>query len=317
MKAQGAPTAGPQRQLRVGLVLPAGVEDAFGRPAFVGLERAVKELAIKGRVLTPSPREGFLPSFSSLARQAYDLVIGVGALQADAIDAAAVKFPQTKFAIIDARRAELEHKPKNVSGLVFKEQEIGYLAGYLAARMDQRCQGRAVISSVGGARTASVERYIAGYQAGARRANPDVTVLNGYANDFFDPAKCRAVALDQIAKGSGVVFQAAGACGLGALEAAREQDVWGIGVDADQSFLGPHILTSAVKRMDVAVFTIIQELREGAFRAGVDSLLSLANGGVALGKISPKVSHEILAELDEIRSQIVAGRIRGIPTAPR
>jgi len=316
VNAQAAPTAGGQRQLKVGLVLPAGVEDAFGRPAFVGLERAVKELGIKGRVLTPSPREGFLPSFSSLTRQAYDLVIGVGAFQARAIDAAAVKFPQTKFAIIDARRAELEHKPKNISGLVFEEQEVGYLAGYLAARMAQLSKGRAVVSSVGGARVASVERYIAGYQAGARRASPDVTVLNRYANDFLDPAKCRAVALDQIAKGSGVVFQVAGACGLGALEAASEQDVWGIGVDADQSFLGPHILTSAVKRMDVAVFTTIRDLREGAFRTGVDSLFSLANGGVALGKISPKVSKEILAELDEIRGQIAAGRIRGIPTQP-
>ena len=297
-------------------MLEAGVEDAFGRPAFVGLERAAKELGIKGRVLTPSPREGFLPAFSSLARQAYDLAIGVGAFQAEAIDAAAVKFPQTKFAIIDARRADLEHKPKNVSGLVFKEQEVGYLAGYLAARMEREREGRAVVSSVGGARTASVERYIAGYQAGARRANPEVVLLNRYANDFFDPAKCRAVALDQIAKGSGVVFQAAGACGLGALQAAGEQGVWGIGVDADQSFLGPHILTSAVKRMDVAVFTIIRDLQEGVFRSGADSLLSLANGGVALGSISPKVPRELLAELDEIRSQITSGRIKGIPTSP-
>ena len=166
-----------------------------------------------------------------------------------------------------------------------------------------------VISSVGGARVPAVERFIAGYQAGARKANPDITTLNSYTDDFMDPAKGRSVALNQIAKGSRVVFQVADACGLGALEAAMEQGVWGVGVDSDQSALGEHILTSAVKRMDVAVFSTIEELKRGTLPMGGNSVFSLANGGVELGKISPAVPTSFASELETVRRGIVAGEI--------
>jgi basic membrane protein A len=169
--------------------------------------------------------------------------------------------------------------------------------------------GGTVISSVGGARVPSVERFIAGYQAGARKANPDITTLNSYTDDFLDPAKGRSVAFNQIAKGSRVVFQVADACGLGALEAAMEQGVWGVGVDSDQSFLGEHILTSAVKRLDVAVFSAIQELERGTLATGGNSVFSLRTGGVELGKISPAVPASIVSELEAVRQRIVAGEI--------
>src|SRR5207245_782235 len=110
--------------------------------------------------------------------------------------------------------------------------------GYLAALMEKRRPGKDVIGSVGGYKIPTVDAYIAGYQAGARKADPRITMLNGYADSFVNPAKCGAVALDQIARGAGVVFQVASACGLGALDAARDRGVWGIGVDIDQSSLG-------------------------------------------------------------------------------
>src|SRR4030095_16390412 len=135
-----------------------------------------------------------------------------------------------------------------------REEQAGYLAGHLAALVLTLSPGEEVLSSVGGQRVPAGERYIAGYQAGARGANPHVTTLNSYTDDFWDPAKGRSVALSQIAKGSRVVFQVASACGLGALQAASERGVWGIGVDVDQSHLGRHILTSALVRFDVAVF---------------------------------------------------------------
>jgi len=300
-----------ERRLRVGLVTePPGIEDPYIHGAYLGLERAVRELGIRGRVLTPAPKEGYVPSLSLLARQKYDLVIGFGFYAAAAIDRVATEFPETRFAIIDFAHDDLAHRPTNVVGLAFREEEAGYLAGHLAALVLTLSPGEEVISSVGGgAGSAAVERFIAGYQAGARGANPRVTTLNSYTDSFLDPVKGRSVALSQIAKGSRVVFQVASACGLGALEAAKERGIWGIGVDVDQSHLGRHILTSAVKRLDVAVVDTIEELVRGTLETGRTSRFSLRNRGVGLGTISAAVPRSFKAEIEDVRAEIVAGKI--------
>jgi basic membrane protein A len=299
-----------ERRLRVGLVTePAGIDHPYNHGAYLGLERAVRELGIKGRVLTPAPKEGYVPSLSLLARQRYDLVIGFGYAAAAAIDKAATAFPETRFAIIDVAHDDLAHRPENVLGLAFSAEQAGYLAGHLAALVLTLAPGEEVVSSVGGERLPGVERWIAGYQAGARQANPRVTTLNGYTDDFYDPVKGRSVALSQIAKGSRVVFQVASTCGLGALEAASERGVWGIGVDVDQSHLGRHILTSALMRFDVAVFETIEALARGALETGRTYRFSLENGGVGLGRISAAVPRAFKAELEDLRAEIVAGRI--------
>src|SRR5215216_5728673 len=287
-----------EMRLRVGLVVESGgIDYPYSHGAYLGLERAVRELGIKGRVLTPAPKEGYVPSLSLLARQKYDLVIGTGVVAtggvaAPAIDKVATGFPETRFAIIDVDHDDLAHRPKNVVGLVLRLSP-----------------GEEVISSVGGQRVPSVERWIAGYQAGARGANPRVTTLHSYTDDFLDPVKGRSVALSQIAKGSRVVFQVASACGLGALEAARERGIWGIGVDVDQSHLGRHILTSAVKRLDVAVFDTIEELARGTLETNRTSRFSLRNRGVGLGTISARVPRALKAEIEDVRAEIVAGKI--------
>jgi basic membrane protein A and related proteins len=277
---------------------PKGIDDPFNRGAYLGLERAVGELGIRGRVLTPAPKEGYVPSLTLLARQKYDLVFGMGIPgdAAAAIERVAIAFPETRFA-------------KNALGLVFQEDQAGYLAGHLAALVLTLSPGEEVISSVGGQPVPAVEKYIAGFQAGARAANPRVTTLNGYTDDFVDPVKGRSVALGQIAKGSRVVFQVASACGLGALQAAEESGIWGIGVDVDQSHLGRHILTSAVKRLDVAVFGTIEELARGSIETGRTSRFSLPNGGVGLGMISAAVPRSIKAEIEDVRAAILAGKI--------
>ena len=300
-----------ERRLRVGLVTePTGIENPYIQGAYLGLERAVRESGIKGRVLTPAPKEGPVPSLSLLAKQKYDLVIGFGFFARAAIDKVATEFPETRFASIDFAHNDLAHRPTNVMGIVFREEEAGYLAGHLAARVLALSPGEEVISSVGGQRgVPAVERFIAGYQAGARGANPRVTILNSYADSFHDPVKGRSVALSQIAKGSRVVFQVASACGLGALEAAKERGIWGIGVDVDQSHLGRHILTSAVKRLDVAVFETIEELGRGTLETGRTSRFSLRNGGVGLGTISAAVPSSLKAEIEDVRAEIVAGKI--------
>ncbi len=288
---------------------PKGIDDPYNRGAYLGLERAVRELGVRGRVLTPAPKEGYVPSLALLARQKYDLVIGMGFLAAPAIDRAAAGFPETRFAIIDVAHDELAHHPTNVLGLAFSAGQAGYLAGHLAARVLTLSPGQEVVSAVGGERVPGVERWIAGYEAGARGADPRVTTLHGYTDDFLDPVKGRSVALSQIAKGSRVVFQVAAACGVGALEAARERGVWGIGVDVDQSHLGRHVLTSALVRFDVAVFDTIEELTRGTLETGRTSSFYLRNGGVGLGTISAAVPSSLRAELEDVRAQLVAGKI--------
>src|SRR5205085_6419653 len=121
-----------------------------------------------------------------------------------------------------------------------------------------------VIATVGGQKIPPVTSYIAGFQAGAKAADPGITTLNQYSNDFVDQAKCKEIALNQIAQGADAVMQVAGGCGLGALDAAREQGVWGIGADADQSYLGPYILTSALKKVDVSVYDTVKSVQDGS-----------------------------------------------------
>ena len=299
-----------ERRLKVGLVVePTGIENPYIRGAYLGLERAVRELGVRGRVLTPAPKEGYVPSLSLLARQKYDLVVGFGFFAGAAIDRAAAEFADTRFAMIDFAHADLAQRPTNVVGLVFQEEQAGYLAGHLAALALTLSPGEEVISSVGGQRVPAVERFIAGYEAGARGANPRVTMLNSYTDDFHDPVKGRSVAMSQIAKGSRVVFQVASACGLGALEAASERGVWGIGVDVDQSHLGRHMLTSAVKRLDIAMFDTIEELVRGSLETGRTYRFSLENRGVGLGTISAAVPRSFKAEIEDVKAEIVAGKI--------
>ena len=170
-----------------------------------------------------------------------------------------------------------------------------------------------MIGSVGGREIPRVDRYIAGYRAGARKASPGITTLNAYSQSFSDQAKCKELALDQIARGAHVIFQVAGQCGLGALSAAKENNVRGIGVDADQSYLGDHILTSAVKKVDVAVYQTVQSVQDGSFSGGEDSVFDVASGGVGLGKIATDVPADIVAQVNRIQDQIAAGEIRNIP----
>jgi basic membrane protein A and related proteins len=307
----------PQQQaLRVGLVTDVGQlnDRGFNQLAFEGLQRAERELGVEGRVLESTSDAEYVPNHSSLADQGYDVVIGVGFAQGEAVAQVAQQYPGTKFVIIDVDQGDLPGAPANVVGLLFKEEEVGYLAGYLAALTVERKGGPPVISSVGGMKEPPVDRFIAGYQAGAEAAVPGITELNGYSQDWDDLAKCKEVALDQIANRSQVVFQVAGGCGLGALDAAKEQSVWGIGVDADQSFLGPHILTSAVKRVDQAVFQTIESVIDGSWQGGTNSVFGLAEDGVGLGKISPAVSAVDVTAVEVVRRDIVAGDIAEIPT---
>jgi basic membrane protein A len=308
-------TTGQQASaFRVGLVTDTGGlnDRGFNHLAFLGLKRAVKELGVESRVVTSDSPSGYVPNLSSLARQGYDLVIGVGFTEIQAMHAVAKSYPKTHFAIVDVSNAD-EGNLKNVEGLLFKEQQVGYLAGYVAA-LAAKDRGANTVSSVGGQKQPPVDRYIAGYQAGAKAAVPGIQTVNAYSQDFDNQAKCKEIALNQIAAGSVVVFQVAGGCGLGALDAAREKGVWGIGVDADQGFLGPHVLTSALKGVDTAVFLAIKDAQSGHFKGGQDAVYGLDQHGVGLGVFSPKAPKGLEAKAKQVEQQIISGKIANIPT---
>jgi basic membrane protein A and related proteins len=170
-----------------------------------------------------------------------------------------------------------------------------------------------VLSAVGGKKIPSVDNWIAGYRAGAKRANPRIKVLIDYSGDFPPSVapKCKEIALRHISQGAKAVFQVAGGCGLGALEAAKEKKRWGIGVDADQAYLGKHILTSGVKRVDNAVFNFFREADNGTLRTGRDLVFNLKNGGQDVGKISTncKCPAEV-KKMNALKPLIIKGKIK-------
>ena len=301
-------------KFKVGLVTDiGGLNDrGFNHLSYVGLQRAVKKFHIGFKVDTSASSADYIPNLSTLAQAGYNLVIGVGFLQEGAIQKMAAKFPKTKFAGVDMNAVADFTKPKitkNFEGLIFAENEVGYEVGYLAGLEAKRLKGTTV-SSVGGIPVPAVIRYIAGYQAGAKAADPGVTTLNGYSQDFVAQDKCKSVALDQISQGSVVVFQVAGGCGLGALDAAKEKNVWGIGVDSDQSFVNNKVLTSAQKKVDVAVYTSIANLIKGKFTAGGNLLFNAKNGGVGLGKINAAVPKAEVTATLAVAAKVAAGKIK-------
>ena len=302
--------------LKVGLVTDVGGlnDRGFNHLSYVGLLRAQKDFGLQQRVYQATSTQQYVPNLSTFARQKYNLTIGVGFTEAEAIDTAAHNFPNSHFAIVDVDQTTEPHKPPNLLGLLFREQEVGYLAGYLSGLEEKRLPGKDVVGSVGGQKQPPVDRFIAGYQAGATAADPGITTLNAYSQDFVKQDLCKTIALNQIDAGAGVVFQVAGGCGLGVIKAAGEKKVWAIGVDADQAYIDPrHVLTSAVKRVDTAVFDAIKLVVDGKFKGG-NLVFGLKDNGVGVGKISPKVPKSEVAQVNKIRAEIISGKIKNIPT---
>ena len=310
-----APRAEAANPIKVGLITDIGQlnDNGFNELAYNGLKRSIKQLGVQGRVLESRSAADYLPNMASLAQKGYDLIIAVGYAQGDAVATAAKKFPDTHFAIVDVDQKTLKGKPANVRGLLFREQEVGYLAGTIAA-LEAKRGGGTQISAVGGFKEPPVDRYIAGYRAGAIAAVPGMKVKWGYSQDWVDQAKCKELGLTQIAGGSKVVFQVAGGCGLGSLSAAKQQKVWGIGVDADQSFLGPHVLTSALKGVDTAVFLTAKAVKDGTFRGGGNATFGLNQKGVGLGVFSPRANKADIAATKRVALKIANGAITNIPT---
>ena len=288
---------------------------SFNQLANEGRIAIGKQLSIPTRVYQTKKESERIPNAVAAARAGYNVVFGVGFLNYTAIDAVAPRYPNQKFVGIDQPYALYAKKPRNATGVQFAEHEAGYLVGYLAALQLRRQGGPQIISAVGANNVPAIVKFISGYIQGAKKANRRIKVLANYANDptFSDQAKCKETALAQIKAGTRAIFQVAGGCGLGALSAAKQAKIWGIGVDADQLYLGSHMLTSALKGVDLAVQELTKLAQEGKLKSRVDYQYSLKNNGVRLGSVNKRVPKLLVARTKAVGRQIARGSIKVKP----
>lgn len=270
---------------KVGLVTDIGGlnDHGFNHLSYEGLLQAESQLGVKGKVLQSTSGADYVPNLSSLAAAGNKLVIAVGYLMAAPLEQVAKQYPNTHFAIIDSPGATAPDTAKNIEGIDFAEQQAGYPAGYLTG-LYLKQHNYTTASSVGGQSIPPVNLYIAGFQAGVKAADPSAKLLNAYSQNFTDESSCKELALNQINAGSKVVFQVAGACGLGVISAGVQTHTQVIGVDADQNYLAPTlVLTSAEKMVNTGVFTAIKNLMAGKFSSNLQE--DITDGGVGIGKI--------------------------------
>jgi basic membrane protein A len=296
-----------------------GLNDrSFNQASNTGMLRAKSKFGIKIRVFDTSTAADRQPNLTSASRLGYPLVFAAGSLLFDAVDKVAPAFPNTKYAGIDIAQASSGNHP-NVRGIIFAEQEAGYIVGYIAGLVVKAQKGPDVVSGVGAIPVPAIVRYFAGYKAGVKKANPKATVLVNYASDttFHDQAKCKEVALNQIDQKTQIIFQIAGGCGIGALNAAKEHGLWGIGVDVDQSFFGKYILTSALKNISKEVVATIAEFEKVGpkkFKTGFDKVYNLKNGGVGYAPLSTKLPKALRTSISKkvklIAKKIASGKIK-------
>ena len=297
-------------KLRVGIVFDIGGKDdkSFNAAAWEGVKRAKDELGIFLRDVEPGDPTSIEPSMRAFAERGYDLIVGVGFAQAPIMGDVARDYPNLKFAIIDGR-IDLP----NVASLNFKEHEGSFLVGMIAARTSKTGK----IGFVGGMDIPLIHKFETGYAEGARYANPKIQVFENYVGvtdaAWNNPGKGKELAKAQIERGADVLFQAAGASGLGVFDAAEDMNKLAIGVDSNQNWVKPgFILTSMIKHVDVSVFNTVKELVEGRFKGGIHEFgMDTDSIGYALDDYNRKlIPQEVIDEVEKAKQDIIAGRIR-------
>lgn len=280
-----------------------GVNDqSFNQSAWEGLQRAKSELGVNVSYVESAQEADYARNLDTLRDSNQDLIWGIGFLMGDAILNAAKANPNQKYAIIDFA---YENAPANVIGVLFREQEPSFLVGYIAGKMTKT----GVVGFVGGIESELIGRFQYGFQAGVAFANPNARVLVQYAASFTDAAKGKSIALQFYQNGADIVYHAAGGVGDGVIEAAKEQGKWAIGVDRDQNYIAPNnVLTSAMKRVDNAIYNIVADLAKGVFNGGQTVVYGLAEGGVDIAPTSSmNVPADILAEVEALKRRIISG----------
>ncbi|MEB3297864.1 MAG: BMP family ABC transporter substrate-binding protein [Candidatus Sericytochromatia bacterium] len=293
--------------LRVGLVTDVGGlnDQGFNSLAYKGLRKVKKDLGAKTSVIESQKASDYEKNLAQFAGEKYDLVISVGFMMGDATRKVAERFPDARFAIVDFRYDKVL---PNVAGYTFAEEQAGFLAGALAALTTKTGK----VGFVGGMDVPVIHRFKVGYEEGVKLAAPQVKILSGYTGNFTDSAKGAEVATSQFQNGADIIFQAAGASGIGVIDAAKQQKKLAIGVDADQSGIAPdHVLSSALKKVDLAVVKAVESVMDKTFKGG-NTKLTLADDAVGLapfGKLDAQVSSETRKTLESLRGKLAKGEI--------
>lgn len=291
---------------KVGLITDVGgINDgSFNQSGWEGLQRAIDELGIEANYLESKADADYAPNIENFIDEDYDLIICVGYMLADATRTAAEANPDVKFAIIDDATIELD----NVSCLMFKQEQASYLVGYVAGLMTEKDN----IGFVLGMANENMHLFGYGYCAGALDANPDIKIQQINADSFSKPDIGKTSANTEITNGADIIFHAAGGTGLGVIEACREAEgVYAIGVDSDQAATIPApetIITSAMKRVDNAVFDTVEALINGTLESGVHTY-DLAAGGVDIAPTRDLLPDEVIAAVEEVKEKIVSGEV--------
>lgn len=289
---------------KIGMVTDVGgVNDgSFNQSAWEGLQRAQKELGVQAKYLESKTDADYIPNIEQFVDDDYDLIICIGYQLADALKEEAAKNPDKKFAIVDDQSIEFD----NVACLMFEQAQASYLVGYIAGKTTKTNN----VGFVLGMATSTMNEFGYGYISGVKDANADANVLQANINSFADASAGKTATNNMIANNADVVFHAAGGSGHGVIEAAREAKIWAIGVDSDQSKDAPEtILTSAMKRVDNAVFDETKAVLDGTYKSGVKTY-SLSDGGVDIAPTTTNLPEELLKEVEDVKAKIIAGEVK-------
>ena len=300
----GEEAAAENKTYKVGLVTDVGgVEDqSFNQSAWEGLQRAKEDFGVEINYLSSAADSDYAPNIETFVDEEYDLIISVGYLLADATRAAAEANEDVKFAIIDdSTCADLE----NVTCLTFKQEQASYLVGYVAGLMTEKNN----IGLVLGMASDNMNLFGYGYCAGAIDANPEITIQQGNANSFGDPAMGSTLTTNFVTNGADIVFHAAGATGTGVISECQAKCIMAIGVDSDQSYLAPDtVITSALKRVDNAVYATVGELVDGTLEGGI-AVFDITNEGVGIAETTDLLPDEVVEAVAEVEEKILSGEI--------
>ena len=296
-------------EFKVALLLDRGGKDdkSFNASAYEGATEARKTLGIYLKYVEATDDNAFESLLRAFAQKDFDLIIGIGFAQREAIQKVAAQFPQKHFALVDS-----QVDAPNVRSLMFEEHEGSYLIGAIAAMTSKTGK----VGFVGGMDVPLIRRFKMGYEAGAKKINPQITVIANFCGvtgeAWNNPPKGKELAMAQYGSGVDVIFAAAGASGLGVFDAAEDRKKFAIGVDSNQDWTKPGlILTSMLKRVDLAVFTAIQDAQAGKFTAGLQRF-GLADRGVdySVDQFNEKILTEsVRKRADELKAEIIAGKI--------
>lgn len=288
----------------VGLVTDVGgVNDgSFNQSAWEGLQKAGEDFGVTVNYLESKTDADYTPNIESFMDEDCDLIICVGYMLADAMRSAAEENPDQKFAIIDdSSCSDLD----NVTCLMFRQEQASYLVGYVAGLVTETN----TVGFVLGMANDTMNQFGYGYLAGVKDANPDATILQQNANSFSDSAIGKSMANQEITNGADVIFHAAGATGLGVIEACQEAKIKAIGVDSDQSSIAPDtVITSAMKRVDNAVYETTEELIQDKLESGIHEY-DLAHGGVDIAPTTDLLSDDVIAAVDDVKEKIISGEV--------